>query len=52
MVVREVGAQGPLEMAVAVDDDMFEALKPDRADHALTLGFRQGERVFGGGRTG
>ncbi len=42
VVVSEVGAQEPLEMAVVVDDDMIEALAPDRADQALDVGILSG----------
>ena len=42
VVVREVGAQEPFEMAVVVDDDVIEALSPNRADQALDVGILPG----------
>ena len=42
VVVSEVGAQEPLEVAVVVDDDVIEAFAPDRADQALYVGILPG----------
>ena len=42
VVVSEVGAQEPLEMAVVVDDDVIEALAPNRADQAFDIGILPG----------
>ena len=35
MVVGEVGAQEPFEMAVVIDDHVIEALAADRADQSF-----------------
>ena len=37
MVVREVGFQDTMEMALAEDDDMVEAFSPYRAHEALGI---------------
>ncbi len=42
VVASEAGAQEPFEMAVVVDDDVIEALAPDRADQALDIGILLG----------
>ncbi len=42
VVVSEVGAQEPFEMAVIVNDNVIETLAPDRADQPLDVGILPG----------
>ena len=51
VVVSEVGAQEPFEMAVVVDDHVIDALASDRANQTLDIGIlpgraRGGEHLF------
>ena len=49
MVVRKVRGQDAAEMSLAEDEDMVQALAPDRTDEALREGFCHG--LFGAVRT-
>ena len=44
VVVSEVGAQEPFEMAVVVDDHVIEPLASDRANQTLGIGILPGRR--------
>ena len=42
VVIGEVGAQEPFEMAVIVNNNVIETLPPNRANQALDIGFLPG----------
>jgi hypothetical protein len=45
VIVREVARQEPAQMAFAQDEDVIEALAPDRADEPFREGVRIGRRL-------